>query len=66
MSEINKALDDLKQQQVFYIVDIFRLFWPKNKLSTQQIQHINEAATRNFTLKLDINELKKYIDSIYE
>jgi hypothetical protein len=44
----------------------FRLFWPKNKLTTQQIQHINEAATRNFTLKLDINEIKKYIDSIYE
>ncbi len=67
MKEINKGLEleDLKQQQVFYLIDIFRLFWPDSKLTTQQIQHIMEAASRNFTLKLDITELKKYIDSIH-
>ena len=65
IKEINKGLDDLKQQQVFYLIDIFRLFWPDGKLTTQQIQHIIEAASRNFTLKLDINELKRYIDSIF-
>jgi hypothetical protein len=65
MKEVNKAFTGIKTQQVTFQIDLFRLLWPKNKLSDQQILGIIESASRNFNIKLEFNNIKTYVDSIY-